>query len=324
MSELPFSLDLMHWLAEHRSPALTAFFTFFTFVGELEGYILLVVLAYVAFDKRLAVRLALVTLASMSLNHVLKTLIANPRPFVAQGEHLSRWAVTPAKAADLATEFSTPSGHAMGSAAFYTTLYDGLRYVRTRRVAIACIVLVLLIGLSRPYLGVHYLEDVLLGWPIGAALAWLLLRSGARLGDAWYRLSLAQQAALLAGGSALVCAATRALGAWRGDSHPTAFVSYAGLLSGVLLGQRLEIVHVSFESRRGSVGQKLLRYALALALVVGTLAGLDPVFEALAADATPAGDVLRWLRYAAAAVGGVFVAPLLFLRLGIAEQQQPH
>ena len=29
----------------------------------------------------------------------------------------------------------------------------------------------LLTGISRPYLGVHYVEDILLGWPIGIGLA---------------------------------------------------------------------------------------------------------------------------------------------------------
>ena len=321
MTELPFNLALVRFLADHRSEPLTALFSFFTFLGELEGYILLVVLVYVAFDKRLGVRLALVTLVAMSLNHVLKTLIANPRPFVVEGDYLARWAVSPAKAAELATEFSTPSGHAMAGAAFYTALYDGLR---TRRAAIVCALVALLIGLSRPYLGVHYLEDVLLGWPLGAALAWLLLRDAEGIGARWARLSLAAQAIALGTASVLFCLATRALGAWRGDPHPTAFVSYAGLLSGVLLGARLEAEHVCFDPKSGGALRKGLRYALALGLVIGVLAGLKTAFAAIAENTTPTGDALRWLRYAAAGAMGVFVAPLVCMRLGLAEREPPR
>ena len=79
MSELPFRLDLVQFLVEHRNPYLTLFFQSFTFLGSLEGYILVIALVYAAYDKKLAVRLAVVTLLTMSVNHILKTLIRNPR-----------------------------------------------------------------------------------------------------------------------------------------------------------------------------------------------------------------------------------------------------
>jgi undecaprenyl-diphosphatase len=71
---------------------------------------------------------------------------------------------------------SFPSGHAMLSAATYLTL--GVLLARTEKrllvrsyfVGVA-IVLTLLIGLSRIYLGVHYPTDVLAGWCAGAAWA---------------------------------------------------------------------------------------------------------------------------------------------------------
>jgi undecaprenyl-diphosphatase len=73
---------------------------------------------------------------------------------------------------------SFPSGHAMLSAVVYLTLGALLAQVVPRRVdkiyfiAVA-ILLTLLIGVSRVYLGVHYPTDVLAGWSVG--LAWALL-----------------------------------------------------------------------------------------------------------------------------------------------------
>src|SRR5262249_13047803 len=151
MGELAFRSDWVQYFADHRSPVLTAIFQLFTFAGEIEGYILIVALVYAAYDKRLGVRLAVVTLVTMSLNHALKTLIRNPRPFQSDGSYLSKWAVTPERAADLATEYSTPSGHAMGAASFYTYLYANTRKHWARIGIVLCI---LLIGASRPYLGV--------------------------------------------------------------------------------------------------------------------------------------------------------------------------
>jgi len=115
VTELPFSIDLIRGLAENRSPFLTQVSLFFTFLGEIEGYVLLISLIYVTYDKKLAFRLAVLTLLTMSFNHVLKSLIMNPRPFISQGDFMDRWAVSAAKARELATEYSTPSGHAMAS-----------------------------------------------------------------------------------------------------------------------------------------------------------------------------------------------------------------
>ena len=71
---------------------------------------------------------------------------------------------------------SFPSGHAMLSAVTYLTLAALLSRVQARRRERAfllglSILLTLLIGASRVYLGVHWPSDVLAGWCIGAAWA---------------------------------------------------------------------------------------------------------------------------------------------------------
>src|SRR5262249_15587575 len=141
--EMNFHADWLEFLADHRHPLLTVIFQAFTFSGEIEGYILIVAIVYAAFDKRLGVRLAVVTFAAMMLNHGLKTMIRNPRPFQADGSYRTRWAVSPERAADLATEYSTPSGHAMGAAAFYAYLFAE---ARQRWARVACVVVALLVG----------------------------------------------------------------------------------------------------------------------------------------------------------------------------------
>ena len=99
------------------------------------------------------------------LNAVLKLGIHRARPEVVP--HLAE-----------VSNASFPSGHAMISAATYMTVGALLaqtqpsRLVRTYLVSLS-IVLALMIGISRLYLGVHWPSDVLAGWFLGGA--WALL-----------------------------------------------------------------------------------------------------------------------------------------------------
>ena len=103
--------------------------------------------------------------AGMALNSLLKDLFVRPRPELVT--HLVQVQTT-----------SFPSGHAMNSAIVYLTIGGMLAQAepdRALRIYVigAAILLTVLIGVSRVYLGVHWPSDVLAGWCVGAAWAGL-------------------------------------------------------------------------------------------------------------------------------------------------------
>ena len=133
-------------------------FTVITLIG-------LIVVGYLVVLRRWpSVILVIVSLAGGTiLNTVLKQAFARPRPDLVA--HL----------VDVHS-MSLPSGHAMISAVTYLTIGALLARVQPSRVlkiytVSVSVMLVLVIGLSRVYLGVHWPTDVLAGWCLGAAWA---------------------------------------------------------------------------------------------------------------------------------------------------------
>jgi membrane protein DedA with SNARE-associated domain/membrane-associated phospholipid phosphatase len=156
--------DYLHSLA---TPPLTTFFLVVTAFGSIEAVVLLGlgVAAFLAWGRRwlfLGSWLAAVA-GSAVLNQLLKGLFARPRPFF---EHPLL----------IESSYSFPSGHAMESFVVYGMLaYFAVLALRTWKARVAAVfgaaLLVMLIGFSRMYLGVHYFSDVLAGYAAGGV--WL-------------------------------------------------------------------------------------------------------------------------------------------------------
>jgi undecaprenyl-diphosphatase len=123
------------------------------------GYLVLIRKGRTAFGMLVAVG------GGMLLSSLLKYGFERPRPdLVPHGTYVYT--------------SSFPSGHSMMSAVVYLTLGAFVARVRReRRIKIFALVLAVLlsvlVGCSRVYLGVHWPTDVLAGWTLGAA--WALL-----------------------------------------------------------------------------------------------------------------------------------------------------
>ena len=317
MASLPFNLALVQFFADHRTAFLTNFFLAAASFGSAGVYILFAILIYVAWNKQLAIRLSILILLTMALNDLLKLAIRNPRPFIREGTWQQKWAVSPQSAKALAAEYSTPSGHAMGSSAFYSYLYACIHNRAARTFAVAAI---LLIGISRPYLGVHFVEDVLIGWAIGVTMALVSIRYSEAITSAWSQLSYTQQIVTTVAGSLALWLLAVLLNGRQIAGPPRDVLYYGGFLTGIIIARPLEMSKVNFDPRSSSPLTKTLRCLLSVGMVISTLLILGKAFGVVVDRSSILWNLAEYLRFTAAGFVTVFLAPLLFTRIGWAER----
>ena len=173
---------LVTWLRAHEGPAwLQEIGRDMTALGGVAvmGLVTLAVAGYLLLIRRYhAMWLVLAaTGGGLVLSTVLKYVIARDRPALV--EHKS-----------MVYTSSFPSGHSMMAAVVYLTLGSLLARIMPGRVLklyflVLAMVLTVLVGVSRVYLGVHWPTDVLAGWCGGlvwALLCWLVARHLQRRG----------------------------------------------------------------------------------------------------------------------------------------------
>jgi len=297
-----------------RSPVLDLLFQAITILGY--SYFLIAVLGalYWTWDKRKVFGLFQLVVYCGLVEHILKGVFQHPRPFQVDPAHVQvldyfmrreldasgiQWAV-PAK-----TSFSFPSGHAQVAACFLGAL---AWQIRRRGMIAFAVVMTLLIALSRLYLGVHFLGDVLGGILFGGVLVAIYAAIEGLLG----RNSRFPSPELLwglgfAGPVILYLLTPDGEGAQR-----TMFL--LGLTAGYFAERRL----VAFSSG-GPAWQRLARMALGLAVIACLLAPFDRALAWLGSDALSTHPI-TWTacRYGVIGLAVSWAIPWMFVQTRLA------
>jgi undecaprenyl-diphosphatase len=166
---------VLAWLGSHATPWLDQRAVEVTALGD--GFtvtVLIAVAAALLWLTKARVYAACVVAAGLGagiLTPLLKNAVARPRP-----DHLELRAWLPE------TSYAYPSGHALLATATLCVLAWVIHRLAGRRdvtalVAVVASLLILLTGMSRLYLGVHYPSDVFAGHLIGFGWAMLCIRA---------------------------------------------------------------------------------------------------------------------------------------------------
>lgn len=288
---LNIGLEIIKAVQQIHGPHLDAFFRAITSLGGGEIYILLLPVFFWCVDTGLGAHAGFIFLLSSYLANGLKDLFQQPRPFQ----------IDPTVKLDDATGYGLPSFHALEATVMWGMFAIWLKKAWFWVLAVA---MMLLIGFSRIYLGVHFPTDVLAGYAIGGSFLWLYVNGGHTF-ERWLKALPFRWQLGLSFAVPLVLAI----------SHPTDdVVLVMSAFSGFCLGLAC-LNHYSSFSAVGPIWQRIARFivgdiAILLLYVAPRLVG----FVGTSLLHSP----LRYLHYGVIGFWITFGGPWLFLKLRLA------
>jgi membrane-associated phospholipid phosphatase len=297
---------------------------FFTFLGSENFFYLVLPLIYWSIDASLGLRVGFILITSASFNSMVKAWIAGPRPY---------WVSDKVIPYSVENSFGVPSGHAQNAVSVWGLIAAS---IRKPWAWITAAVLVILIGFSRWYLGMHFIHDGILGWLLGILVLGVFLRFGDAVG-AWFKTkSLGQQIGIAFGASLLLI-----LLGWvstlhlRGYTFPVewadnalragplpapvsieGFFSSGGTLFGFVVGLAWLATRGGYQVS-GPVGKRAIRYVIGLIGVLLFWRGLDLIFPS---SEDFIGYFFRYFRYSLVGLWISAGAPYLFFHFKLAEK----
>ncbi|MBB4930914.1 membrane-associated phospholipid phosphatase [Lipingzhangella halophila] len=300
-----------------------------SFLGSKGLFLLLLPLLFWCVHAGVGARVFLMLMGSSVVNGLLKAIVVGARPY---------WLHPVVTSMSPEATFGMPSGHTQSAVAVWGYL---AAKIRRRWIWPAAATVIVLVALSRVYLGAHFLTDVVAGLAVGAALLWLVLRYERTLLRWWRQRALGPQVGLALAASLVPGVLTLSLqtlvrdgwtepAEWTGTvptDPPAATLEYVFMLGGGLFGAMVGFSVLAargWYSAQGSLISRVTRYVLGMAGIVLILV--------VAQVAVPGADgaaaaVREYVLYTLIALWGALAAPELFVRMGLAtrpESAQPQ
>ena len=322
-SILEFGLEATRWL-QATYPQLTPFMQAVSDLGRFEVYLIILPFIYWCLNKRLGLHLSYVLVISAFLNGLGKHLLRQPRPY---------W-YAPELARGDTGDFGLPSGHAQIAT---TVSFFLAAWFREGWLWVAAVVYTLLMGLSRVYLGVHYVHDVvvgiLLGFVVlGGYVAWQ------KYANERFRHRIFGQRLLFAALAPVAVYAVYVLILWlRGAPEPAnavrefalaaesesyeAVLQYFALMFGVGVGFTFEKNRVCFLAT-GPFWKRIARYLLGMVVILVIWRGGSVLADLVnPSEALWLAYPLRFVRYALLGLWLAYYGPMTFVSLKLADHK---
>ena len=299
------------------SPVET-FFVYLSYIGDGPALVALVLVVYWCIDKKAGQFSFIAFGFSNFVSQLLKNIVCAYRPWIRDA------AITPAEASiEGAGGYSFPSGHTTGTTSSLGSLAWYFRKKHTW-VTVVCIIVILLMGFSRNFLGVHTPQDVAVGLLI-ALIMIALSQAFVNWIDRYDAMVPGHNKDILVMVIVLVvCAASVALVMLK--PYPMDYVDgqllvdpvtmqkgsfeAAGICAGLAIAWVLERRFVGFTTDGLTLGGRAIRFVIGVVIVGVTYVATDFGFKAILP--------YNWAKLCAlfcVVFMAVFVAPLVFNKI---------
>ena len=274
-------MEFLKVLESIRTPLLDRLFILLTFFGEEVLILAIICFLYWCYNKRLAYRICFSFFTSGLLVQTLKITFRVPRPWIKDPSF-----VPVEEAVSTATGYSFPSGHTQCATALYSTFAWNTKKNRNR---IICFIIIFSVMLSRMYLGVHTLQDVLVSFGLTLILSYgtNYLINRFELLDKNYKIT----ALILSIISIIV--AVYSLILLRGSIIDTKYAAdcckAAGAGIGFSLGWYIESTYIRFNEKAASSSKQVIKFLIGIGIAVLLKVGLKLILG----NTIPA-DMLRY------------------------------
>ncbi|MFY9114930.1 MAG: phosphatase PAP2 family protein [Dethiobacteria bacterium] len=279
--------------AKTVAPAVEYFFRSFTFLGDDQGFIIIITLFFWCINKTLGFGTLMVLIFSGIYTYLLKEYFMEPRPLI-EG-------VTPPE------DSSFPSGHTLSVLAVWTYLAAN---IKRKGFWILTVIIIALVGLSRIFIGVHFPGDVIGGLVFGIIFIAFYLWAGNALAKRKFKSSFRVNFIILLLVFTIIFFLSTMV--FPGNSPPKVM----GFFAGLCLGYLLEEESIKFETG-GKLYQHVLKMIIGLAVLLSIQAGLKELIPA-----TGTVPYLCFARYFLAGFWVTFLAPLVFVATGLASREK--
>lgn len=295
MFVLGFEPNVMYFIQSIANPFWDMVFKTFTQLGGETLCIVIMAAIYWCINKEAGETVGFVTLCSVSANNILKDIFRFERPIGYAGINTDKGLAAELEIHNSPTNYkysySFPSGHSQTVSALYITL---AQIIRRWWATIAAVFIVLMVGISRMYVGVHWPKDVFAGWIEGAVFSlvlFALLHGASRKKKMTVYIAFAaviSVAGLIFAGS---------------DDTVKSLGSIVGFVAGVAFEGRF----VNFEIKDVPVFKRVLRLVIGLIILIGLKVGLKALF--------PTTLIFGFIRYFLLLFVGMGIYPLIFKKL---------
>lgn len=298
---------------EFYSESATPIFKMITYLGEPVVFLVIIIILYLAYNKKVAKNLLLSILVSYYINAWVKNIFQDARPDTN---------IDPSEDYGLIeTTYGFPSGHTQNATAFWGYLgyrfKDNYKYKQIPIIPVILSCIIFLVAISRVVIGVHDLQDIIGGLLLGIGVLLLFIYLEPICTEQFSKHNLVIKIILTIIISITLFLVGTLLNPKTGVGLATAAPSYAdagafGLVGGVILGfgvgYILEQEYVKYDPSQLTNKKKLINILLGLVIALVIFIPLEYLLEI---DSV----FYRFFRYALVAFIISYVIPLICVKI---------